>query len=79
MSPFLRFVKGASKIINSAELFSIWIIILLFEDWIDSMVAIWVCFVVCVRKINSRMPRRDRTKVIFWSFIWLSGGEGLNI
>ncbi len=40
MSPFLRFVNGVSNIISSAELFSIWIIILLLEDWIDSIVAI---------------------------------------
>ena len=40
MSPFLRLMNGVSKMISSAELFSIWIIILLLEDWIDSIVAI---------------------------------------
>lgn len=40
VSPFLRVVKGVSKRISSAELFSIWIIILLFEDWIDFIVPI---------------------------------------
>ena len=40
MSPFLRLMNGVSKMISSAELFSIWIIILLCEDWIDFIVAI---------------------------------------
>ena len=38
MSPFLRLMNGVSKMISSAELFSIWIIILLFEWWMDSIV-----------------------------------------
>jgi len=37
MFPFLRSMKDVSKMINSVELFSSSIIILLFDDWIDSI------------------------------------------
>ena len=69
VSPFLRLMKGVSKSISSVSVFSIWIIILLLEDCMDSIVAVWVCFVVWDRRIRSKMPRRDRMNVIFWSFI----------
>ena len=42
MSPFDRLVYVVSKSINSVELFSISIVILLFEDEIDSIVPVCV-------------------------------------
>jgi hypothetical protein len=57
--------------ISSAGLFSNWIIVLVFECWIDSMVPVCVCFVDCARKIRESIPSMDRTKMIFWKFILL--------
>jgi len=42
MSPFDRLMYVVSKRINSIGLFSSWIIILLFEDWIDLIVPSYV-------------------------------------
>jgi len=68
MSPFFRLMKLVSKRISSVLVFSSWIIILLVEVWIFSIVPDWVCF-VWDRRIRRRIPRRERRKVILWSFI----------
>ena len=46
VSPSSRLMKLVSNRINSVELFSIFIIILLLEDWIDSILPVYVCVVV---------------------------------
>jgi len=69
VSPFVRLMYVVSKRISSAELFSSWIVILLVDDWIDFIVP--VCeLAVWVRRIKRRIPRRERTNVIFSNFIW---------
>jgi len=45
----------------------------------DSIVPIWVCFVVWARRIRSRIPRSERMKVVFWSFIVGRGYIFLNM
>ena len=69
MSPFDRLMYVVSKRISSIVWFSSWIVILLFEDWIDSIVPVWVWGVVWARRIKRRVPRRARMKVVFWRFI----------
>ena len=69
VSPFDRLMYVVSKRISSAELFSSWIVILLFDDCIDLIVPVWICFVVWARKISRRMPMRDIMNVVFWKFI----------
>ena len=68
-----------SKRISSVGLFSRVIIIFSFEDWIDSIVPVWVCLVVLARKIRRRVPMRARMKIVFWKFIVLGGYIFLNI
>ena len=59
MSPFVRLMYVVSKRISSAVSplgvpqiaecwgrFSSWIVILLFDDWMDWIVPVWVCGVV---------------------------------
>ena len=69
LSPFDRFRYGMSKRISSAVWFLSWIIILLFEDWIDSIVPSYVECVVWARKIRRNVAVRDITKIVFWKFI----------
>jgi len=68
VSPFFKLRKGVSKIISSVEEFSSLIIILLFDDWIDSIVPVYV-FVVWDRSIIRRMPRREAMNIVFRKFI----------
>jgi len=58
-----------SKRISSAGLFSSWIVILLFEDWIDFIVPSCVWVVVWEMRIKRRIPRREIRKVIFCNFM----------
>jgi len=62
-----------SKRISLVGVFSSVIIILLFDDWIDSIVPVWVCFVFWARKIRRRMPMRDSMNVVFWKFMLFDG------
>jgi len=68
-----------SKRISSVVWFSSWIIILSFEDWIDLIVPVWILGVVWARRIRSRIPRSERMKVVFWSFIVGRGYIFLNM
>ena len=65
MSLFDRLMYVVSKRISSAGLFSNWIVILLFEDWIDFIVPIWIFGVVWARRIRRRIPRREIRKAVF--------------
>lgn len=79
MSPFERLMYDVSKRISSVGLFSSWIIILLFDDWMDSIVPVWVCFVVCARRIMRSVARRAIMKIVFWKFIVWGEYRFLNI
>ena len=61
-----------SNRINSVEEFSISIVILLLEDWIDFIIPVYVGVLIWARKIRIKIPRIERMKNIFSSFI-LSG------
>jgi len=69
VSPFDRLMYWASNRISSVVSFSSWIVILLFEDWMDSIVPVWVCFVVWARRIRRRAASKDIMKIVFWKFI----------
>jgi len=79
VSPCDRFMRDVSNRISSAVWFSIWIVILLLEDWMDSIVPVLVCFVVLARRIKRRVAARDIMKIVFWKFMVLGGYIFLNI
>ena len=70
MSPLLRLMYCVSKRIRSVDEFSVWIIILLLEDWIDLIFPMCVGVIVWAKNIRIKIPRIERMKNIFSSFIW---------
>jgi len=72
MSSLLRLMYCVSNRISSVEEFSISIIILLLEDWIDFIFPIYVGIIVWAKNIRIKIPKIERMKNIFSSFI-LSG------
>ena len=39
----------------------------------DSIVPIWVCFVVWARRIRIRVDNNETMKIVFWKFMLLDG------
>jgi len=72
VSPLLRLMYCVSNRINFVEEFLISIVILLLEDWTDLVFPVYVGVVVWAKKIRIKIPRIERMKNIFSSFI-LSG------
>lgn len=69
MSSFFREIYCVSNRINSVDEFSICIVILLLDDWIDFILPVYVGVVVWEIRIKINILRIDRMKNIFSNFI----------
>jgi len=69
VSSFFREIYCVSNRINSVDEFSICIVILLLDDWIDFILPVYVGVVVWEIRIKINILRIDRMKNIFSNFI----------